>query len=152
MGFFSRKPPEPQGPVPKIQMHIHSIKDAVFKPNDIISGHITIITPFPITPQAIEVSLWGLSETWIRTSHHHRGAGDTTKTDYHHYRDHAPLFTVTVNVFADSATKSLQPGEPYSFPFTFRMPEGTSNNRSECYKDPIRVPFTVTPHHLPPSF
>jgi hypothetical protein len=148
MGFF-RSNKEPRPSLPSISPYLTSTQDTVFKPNDTVSGYIELATPFPITPQAIEISLWGESKTWIRTSSTH-GSGNNTSTSYRHYRDNAPLFTLTSNLLPKTA--ELFPGQIHSFPFSFRVPEGTGVNRSGCYEDDTDARWTVFPHNLPPTF
>ncbi|KAF2185697.1 hypothetical protein K469DRAFT_707361 [Zopfia rhizophila CBS 207.26] len=150
MGLFRSKS-TPQGPLPDLELHLASQQDTIFKPNDTISGRIALSTPIPITPQAVEVSLWGQSETWIRressSSNSHTG---TRTTDYHHYRDHAPLFHVTFNLFPKP--HALLPDQTYNYPFSFRVPEGSGFNRSNCYENPNDNVWTAFQHHLPPTF
>ncbi|KAF2470145.1 uncharacterized protein BDR25DRAFT_304100 [Lindgomyces ingoldianus] len=148
MGLFKPSKSQ-QGPLPNVELYLAPQRETVFKPNDVISGHIVLSTPIPVMPQAVEVTLWGKSETWIRKSSS-RGNGSTATTDYYHYRDHAPLFDVTFNVFPKAET--LVPGQEYTFPFSFRVPEGTGFNRSQCYEQPDNAIWTVQPHHLPPTF
>jgi hypothetical protein len=144
MGLFSsNKKPSPALPILAVQLA--NPEDKVFKPNDTIQGHVTLSTPTPILPQAIEVSLWGHSSVWLRTS-----SGTGSDTTYSHYRDNVPLFEVTFNIFTQP--QQLQPGQSYSFPFQFRVPEGTSSHRIGGYKDDMDARWTVQPHHLPPTF
>jgi hypothetical protein len=150
MGFFKSNK-EPQPPLPSLSLYLTSKQDTIFKPNDIVSGHIELATPIPITPQAIEISLWGESKTWIRTtSSQGNGTTGSTSRDYRHYRDNAPLFTLTSNLLPKAM--ELLPGQVHSFPFSFRVPEGTGINRSGCYKDDTDARWTVFPHNLPPTF
>ncbi|KAF2269830.1 hypothetical protein CC78DRAFT_564515 [Lojkania enalia] len=143
MGLFTSKKQEP---LPDVVVTLATSQDTVFRPDDTVSGHVTLSTPFPLTPQAVEVSLWGESKVWIRRS----SSSSNNSTDYQHYRDNAPLFTVTYNLFPDP--HQLQPGQDYNFPFHFRVPEGTAFTRPECYRDPTEQPYTVLPHNLPPTF
>ncbi|KAF2451823.1 hypothetical protein P171DRAFT_12430 [Karstenula rhodostoma CBS 690.94] len=144
MGLFSsNKKPLPALPI--LALHLTNSQDKVFKPNDTIQGHVTLSTPTPILPQAIEVSLWGHSSVWLRTS-----SGTGNDTTYRHYRDNVPLFDVIFNLFTQP--QQLQPGQSYSFPFQFRVPEGTSSHRIGGYKDDMDARWTVQPHHLPPTF
>ncbi|KAF2788920.1 hypothetical protein K505DRAFT_254397, partial [Melanomma pulvis-pyrius CBS 109.77] len=144
MGFFKSNK-EPQPPLPALFISLTSQEDTVFKPNDTVSGHLTLTTPLPITPQAIEVSLWGKSKTWIRTS-----TKRNNTTSYKHYRDDVSLFDVTSNLFP--APHLLSPEQTYIFPFSFRVPEGTGVNRSGCYEKDGDERWTVFPHKLPPTF
>ncbi|KAF2654611.1 hypothetical protein K491DRAFT_693661, partial [Lophiostoma macrostomum CBS 122681] len=59
--LFSKSNKQPKGPLPDLALHLASQQDQVFKPNDIVSGHVALSTPIPITPQAIEISFWGES-------------------------------------------------------------------------------------------
>jgi hypothetical protein len=148
MGFFtSSKEPKPS--LPSLALHLTSKQETVFRPNDIISGRIELVTPLPITPQAIEVTFWGESKTWIRTTSNSNSTGSTTR-NYRHYRDNAPLFTLTSNLLPKAA--ELLPEQIHAFPFSFRVPEGTGINRSGCYEDDTDARWTVFPHNLPPTF
>ncbi|KAF9739758.1 hypothetical protein PMIN06_011829 [Paraphaeosphaeria minitans] len=141
--FSSSKKTSPALPI--FALHLSNAQDKVFKPNETIQGHVTLSTPTPISPQAIEVSLWGHSSVWLRTS-----SGTGTDTTYRHYRDNVPLFDVALNIFTQS--QQLEPGQSYSFPFKFRVPEGTGSHRIGGYKDDMDASWTVQPHHLPPTF
>jgi hypothetical protein len=144
MGLFSsNKKPSPALPIFAVQLANPLVQ--VFKPNDTIQGHVTLSTPTPILPQAIEVSFWGHASVWLRTS-----SGTGNETTYRHYRDNVPLFEVAINLSAQS--QQLQPGQSYCFPFQFRVPEGTSSHRVGGYKDDMDARWTVQPHHLPPTF
>jgi hypothetical protein len=145
MGIFS-KSKKNSAPVPTINVNLNTSQDHVFKPNDIVSGHITLSTPIPLSPQAIEASLWGHSSVWTRHTQH---KSDNTTDDYHHYRDNVPLFNITFNVLTE---KHLQPGRTYTFPFQFSFPEGTNTSRVGGYKDDNDSRWTVHPHRLPPTF
>jgi hypothetical protein len=146
MGLFS-KSKKASASVPMINVNLNTPQDHVFKPNDAVSGHITLSTPIPLNPQAIEATLWGRSAVW--TADRYRKTNDQAGDDYHHYRDHVILFNVTFNVLTE---KHLQPGQTYTFPFQFRFPEGTSTNRVGGYKDDRDSRWTVQPHSLPPTF
>lgn len=151
MGFFKSSPKEPPQPLPSLALHLGNHQDHIFKPNDTISGHIALNTPVPITPQAIEVSLWGNSKVWIRRSHSRSNSTTgSSSTDYHHYRDNAPLFTVTFNLLPEQRT--LLTDQTYNFPFNFRVPQGTGFDRSDCYQNPQDDRWTTKPHDLPPTF
>ncbi|OAG08616.1 uncharacterized protein CC84DRAFT_1085852, partial [Paraphaeosphaeria sporulosa] len=144
MGLFtSNRKSSPSLPI--FALHLSNSQDKVFKPNDTIQGHVTLSTPTPLLPQAIEVSLWGHSSAWLRTS-----SGTGSETTYRHYRDNVPLFDVTFNIFTQP--QQLEPGQSYSFPFQFRVPEGTGSHRIGGYKDDMDARWTVQPHHLPPTF
>ncbi|KAF2126922.1 hypothetical protein P153DRAFT_297094, partial [Dothidotthia symphoricarpi CBS 119687] len=144
MGLFSsNKPPQP--PLPTLTIHLYSPAETVFKPNDQVSGHV-ILTPIEsINPRAVEVSLFGQSLVWLRTSH----SSSNNHTSYYHFRDNAPLFEVTTDVLLNH---DLQAGQVYTFPFSFRFPEGTGNSRVASYKKSDDARWTVGPHNLPPSF
>ncbi|KAF2740236.1 hypothetical protein EJ04DRAFT_508232 [Polyplosphaeria fusca] len=145
MGLFSshKKPP---APVPSMDVHLAASEDTMYHPDDNVSGHIALSTPFPLTPQAIEVSLWGQAKVWIRTN----SSGSNNSTNYQHYRDDAPLFSVTFNMMPNP--HELVPDQIYNFPFNFRVPRGTGFDRSDCYKNAHEQPYMVTPHDLPPTF
>ncbi len=46
----------------------------------------------------------------------------------------------------------LQPGQTYTFPFNFRFPAATGNNRTGQYKENNDERWTVQPHTLPATF
>ncbi|KAF2709958.1 hypothetical protein K504DRAFT_377040, partial [Pleomassaria siparia CBS 279.74] len=151
MGLFSKPKQQVYVPEPTLLLSLTDQADKVFKPNDTVSGHVTITTPSAITPRTIEVSLWGESTTWIRTeSTHKNSATNTSSTDYTHYRDNAPLFAVTCKLLPEPY--QFVQGQAYTFPFSFRVPEGTGFNRTGCYKDANDSRWTALPHNLPPSF
>jgi hypothetical protein len=156
MGLFSKTPKPPPQPLPNIELHLSSHQDQVFKPNDTVSGHVAITTPIPVNPQALEISFWGLSKTWIRTES--KSGTNNSTTNYTHYRDNAPLFTLTQDAFIPPPDQKritqLVPGQEYIFPFQFLVPEGTANNRAVIgrYKDDADSRWTVLPHNLPPTF
>jgi len=135
-----------KAPLPGLSLYLDSSQDKVFKPNDIVSGRVIIVTPHIITPQAVEVTLWGESKVWIRT----QSSDSNNSTDYKHYRDNAPLFAVTSNLL--SGPCQFVPDQSYTFPFSFRIPEGTDFNRNGCYENSNDGRWTVFPHKLPPSF
>ncbi|ORY14468.1 hypothetical protein BCR34DRAFT_560510 [Clohesyomyces aquaticus] len=145
MGLFKSSKHVPQEPLPSLELHLLDDPDRVFKPDETVAGHIVLTTPIPIKPQALEVTLWGKSETWIRTEHKSENS-----TTYYHYRDHAPLFDVTSNVAPKGET--FVPGQVYKFPFGFRVPAGTGYERSGIYEKPQDGVWTVGPHNLPPTF
>lgn len=130
-------------PPPIFDLHLSTPQDRVLKPNDIIRGHVTLLTQTPIPPQAIEASFWGHSSAWLRTS-----SSSDTSTSYRHYRDNVPLFNVTFNLL----DQQIHPGQEHCFPFEFRVPESTSSHRLGGYKDDLDTRWTVQPHHLPPTF
>ncbi|OAL48898.1 hypothetical protein IQ07DRAFT_512657, partial [Pyrenochaeta sp. DS3sAY3a] len=154
MGFFSSSKIS-QKPLPDFAIHLYFPTDKVFQPDDVVSGHITVTPVESITPQAIEVSLFGRSLIWHRTSH--RNQNETT--DYHHWRDNAPLFEVTQNVLPGAITAGnstelsiLESGTTYTFPFQFRFPKGTGNSRVGQYEKNTDERWTIEPHNLPPTF
>jgi hypothetical protein len=147
MGLFSS--PIPQPPLPKIAIDLYCSNDKVFRPDELVSGRVTFTPVAPIAPRALEVSLFGESLVWYRTS---TSSGDST--DYHHWRDNAPLFEIATDVIQTSDSKALilQPGETYIYPFNFRFPAGTNRSRACQYKNNADELWTVAPHDLPPSF
>lgn len=177
MGLFSRFK-EPEGPLPSLIVHISTPEDKVFHPDDTVTGHVSFSTPIPLTPQALEINFWGMSTVWLRTSHS-TGTSDNRSTEYRHYRDNAPLFQVCTNVLEtlpppapgagdlheEKGASTLQhdqkdinqgvryfiPDRTYTFPFQFRVPAGTSSNRSGFYRSDNEAPWTVQPHPLPPT-
>ncbi|KAF2867650.1 hypothetical protein BDV95DRAFT_670992 [Massariosphaeria phaeospora] len=148
MGLFgSSKDKGPYVPLPELSLQLANPPDKVFKPDSTVSGHITLIVPQPINPQAIEVSLWGLSKVWLR-----RDVSSSDKSsEYHHWRDHAPFFTVSHNLL-EKPQQQLVPGQAYTFPFSFRVPEATANYRAGFYKQDNDGRWTSAPHALPPTF
>lgn len=170
MGLFSsNKPPQP--PTPDLTIHIYGTEEKCYKPNDYVSGHVILTPVESMRPQALEVSLFGQSLVWLRTS-----SNDGNHTTYYHYRDNAPLFEVTTDVLPNRGldsnqyhdnsigehiekmekgppdTDDFQPGQSYTFPFSFRFPEGTGNSRLSSYKQADDGRWTVDPHKLPPTF
>ena len=152
MGLFSSSK-LPQPPLPNIAIHLYSPSEKLFRPDEDVAGHISFTPVAPIAPRALEVSLFGQSLVWHRTSHS-TSNGTSSSTDYHHWRDNAPLFEVATNVLPPFETHAptLDVGETYTFPFSIRFPAGTSNNRSGQYKEDDDTIWTVEPHDLPPSF
>lgn len=79
-------------------------------------------------------------------------------SNYWHYRDNAPLFEVSDNVLQTGAAAkekgpiTLQAGQNYLYPFSFRFPKGTGNSRLIQYKDPNDERFVSGPHDLPATF
>ncbi|KAF2804837.1 uncharacterized protein BDZ99DRAFT_467087 [Mytilinidion resinicola] len=148
MGLFSSsKSDQPQTPLPSLELRLAHSKDTVIKPGNTITGELTLSTTVPITPQSIEVAFWGQSQTWLRTS-----SSTNNSTTYYHFRDQAPLFTVTCDVLPKTDGGALLPGQPYVMPFTFTTPMGTGFNRAEVYKHPEDPVFIIGPHDLPPTF
>lgn len=149
MGLFN-SPKFPQPPLPNMTINLSATADKVFRPDDIITGHIAFTPVVPIAPHAIEVSLNGQSLVWYRT----RYKSNNDKTYYHHWRDNAPLFEVVKSVLPalDSKSPPLQVGQTYTYPFFFRFPAGTGNSRTGQYKQDDDEMWTTRPHDLPPSF
>ncbi|KAF1945986.1 hypothetical protein EJ02DRAFT_451091 [Clathrospora elynae] len=149
MGLFSSSK-IPQPPLPNLAIHLHNPTDKVFRPDDVVTGHIELTPVTSITPEAILVSLFGQSLIWHRTSSNDMN----NHTTYHHWRDNAPLFEVTEELVRSRDTKlrTLEPGRRYTFPFSFRFPRGTGNTRAGQYKQDSDERFTIYPHDLPPSF
>lgn len=170
MGIFSRK--HPPDPLPVLTVYLHSPADKVYKPNDTVSGYVTLTTPIPINPLAVEVSFWGISRVWLRTSNTNSA---NNSTSYTHYRDNAPLFDICFNALAGQQVQFreqktgekgsektqqhpplqqdtlLHPGQTYTYPFSFRVPEGTDFNRTGFYKSNTDDSWTILPHRLPPT-
>jgi hypothetical protein len=132
--------------MPTLQLHIHKPQDHIFRPNDTISGHVSLLVPESIHPRGIQVCFWGHSSVWLRTSHN----DSNNTTSYYHYRDNAPLFSVSQNVLPEPCV--LEPGKTFDWPFEFRVPEGTGFNRLGAYKDDADSRWTAHPHLLPPTF
>ncbi|KAF1849372.1 uncharacterized protein K460DRAFT_365256 [Cucurbitaria berberidis CBS 394.84] len=154
MGLFKSSPKLAQPPLPNLAIHLYNPTDKVFKPDDVVTGHISLAPIIPITPYALEVSLFGQSLIWLRTSHR---KNSNSMMDYYHWRDNAPLFEVSENVLPSPSKKEesmtvYQPGQTYTFPFHFRFPAGTRNSRLGQYKQDSDERWTVTPHDLPPTF
>jgi hypothetical protein len=152
MGIFSSNK-IPQPPLPDIALHLYCPTDKIFRPDELVSGHVSFTPVAPIAPHALEVSLFGQSLIWHRTTHS-RSTGNTSSTDYHHWRDHAPLFEVITSVLPpwDPQAPALAVGQNYTYPFSFYFPNGTSNTRFGQYKDDSDELWTSGPHDLPPTF
>lgn len=148
MGLFSTKYPQP--PLPDIGIHLSNPADKVYRPDDIVNGWVTFTPTVPIAPRAIVASLWGHAQIWHRTSH----TNSNNSSDYHHWRDNAPLFEVQTNILqtSDSKPSTLEVGRTYTYPFQFRFPIGTANNRGGQYQNDADARWTVGPHQLPPTF
>lgn len=149
MGLFgSSKPPEPQ---PVLFFKFTHPQEQIFEPDSVVSGHVALTTPIPISPQAIEVSLFGFAKVWIRENH-----SSNNSTNYHHFRDNAPLFNLTYNLLGPppkaGQPEQLLPGQIYRYPFSIRFPAGTGNNRTGLYRDSNDTRWTTLPHSLPPTF
>ncbi|KAH7385961.1 hypothetical protein BKA66DRAFT_461235 [Pyrenochaeta sp. MPI-SDFR-AT-0127] len=154
MGFFKSSPKIPQPPLPNLAIHLYGPTDKVFKPDDIVTGHIALTPIVSITPQVIEVSLFGQSMIWYRVGHKNQKSNTTS---YSHYRDNAPLFEVAENVLPNHSSEgkllnTFDPGQTYTFAFGFRFPAGTGNSRFGQYKQDVDERWVVTPHDLPPTF
>ncbi|KAF2028838.1 hypothetical protein EK21DRAFT_68929, partial [Setomelanomma holmii] len=147
MGLFSSSK-IPQPPLPDIAIHLYSPAEKVFRPDEFVSGHVSFTPIIPIVSRALETSLFGKSLVWYRTS-----SSSESSTDYYHWRDNAPLFEVTTNLLPSSRKPTtLEVGETYIYPFSFRFPAGTGNSRIGQYKKTDDERWTVGPHDLPPSF
>jgi hypothetical protein len=148
MGLFSStKIPQPS--LPDIAIHLYSPTDKIFRPDELVSGHVNFTPTVPIAPRAIEVSLFGQSLIWHRTS-----SSSNDSTDYYHWRDNAPLFEISTNVLpaGEPHAPALSVGETYIYPFNFRFPARTGNTRFGQYKEDTDELWTVRPHDLPPTF
>lgn len=146
MGLFSSSKP-PQPPLPKFSIFLDSAQDKVFKPDDLVTGYIAITPEQSITPVAIEVTLFGQSQIWHRTSHN----DSNNRTQYRHWRDNAPLFGVTENVLPAQGA-ALEWPETHRFPFSIRFPAGTGSSRRGQYKFDDDPRYHIGPHDLPPTF
>ncbi|KAF2822245.1 hypothetical protein CC86DRAFT_301149, partial [Ophiobolus disseminans] len=122
---------------------------SVARPPKSVLPHVSFTPVAFIAPRALEVSLFGHSLIWHRTSHKNGNS-----TEYHHWQDNALLFEVAKNVLPaeEMNTPTLEVGHTYTFPFHFRFPARTSNTRLGRYKEDGDELWTVTPHELPPSF
>jgi hypothetical protein len=122
----------------------------VYRPNDLVTGHVSFVPVVPIVPQAIEVTLFGQSRIWHRT----KSSNANNNADYYHWRDNAPLFQVSTNVFPQSNQNGApcEPRQRYSYAFSFRFPAATGNSRVGQYKAGNGQAFTTGTHTLPPSF
>jgi hypothetical protein len=154
MGLFSSNK-IPQPPLPTLQILLTDRK--VHRPDDIVTGFIALTPLLPISPHAINVSLFGQSQIWHRID----VSSSDSASDYRHWRDNAPLFEVSENVLLQTnvddkkgkgETELLLPGQTYQFPFSFRFPSGTGNARWRQYKNAADQKFSIGPHDLPPSF
>ncbi len=63
MGLF-KSSNLPQPPLPDLAIHLYHPADKVYKPDDIVAGHVDLTPVVPITPFAIEASLFGNSLIW----------------------------------------------------------------------------------------
>lgn len=151
MGLFgSSKAPPP--PLPNLSIYLSTPLEKVFQPDETVSGTITLTPAIPITPQALEVTLFGQSLIWYRTTQPGTSRpGTIQRNQYIHFRDNAPLFNVTTNILPPQ-TGTLQPGQPLTLPFNIRFPLGTGNKRLGQYRRDSDERWTVGPHNLPPSF
>jgi hypothetical protein len=148
MGLFSSsKIPLP--PIPHFDIVLHNQKKT-YRPGDIVRGHIALTPIIPISPYALNVSLFGQSLIWHRVD----VSSSDKPSDYHHWRDNAPLFEVADDVLhaKDKGPSDLLPRQTYQFPFEFRLPKGTGNARFGQYKNDADVKFSIGPHDLPPTF
>jgi len=153
MHFFSKSDPEPEVPVPSSSIALDHEPGTVFRPGQLISGRVIFENTVNTTPSAVELTLWGQSETYIRRSESHSsgtGNNQTSSTTYRHYRDHAPLFIHTLNLFP--SPYPLLPNTKYQWPFQVQFPERTNFSRAACYEDPWNEIWTSVPHLLPPTF
>jgi hypothetical protein len=150
MRFF-RSSKLSQPPLPNLSIHLDTSSDKVFRPDELVTGQMILTPIVPITPHAIEVSLYGQSLVWHRTGH---GGGGQTAAKYYHWRDNAPLFEVCTNVLSTShtTTSRFEPNQAYNFPFSFRFPVSTGNSRLGQYKKNGDERWAIGPHFLPPSF
>jgi hypothetical protein len=114
-------------PLPNMTINLSATADKVFRPDNIITGHVSFTPVVPIAPHAIEVSLNGQSLVWYRTSY----KTNNDKTYHHHWRDNAPLLEVVKSVLPalDSKSPPLQVGQTYTNPIFFRFPAGTGNKQ-----------------------
>ncbi|KAG9194218.1 hypothetical protein G6011_04253 [Alternaria panax] len=129
MGLFSSSK-IPQPPLPDLTIHLHHAAERVYRPDDIVKGHIVLAPVASIKPEALRVSLFGQSLVW-----HRRDVGSNNTTDYHHWRDNAPLFEVFQDILhaananednkeKQQAISKFEPGQTYTFPFQFTFPAG----------------------------
>jgi hypothetical protein len=165
MGLFSsRKIPQP--PLPDLAVHIHDAADKVYRPDDVVSGQIVLKPVAFIEPEALEVSLFGQSLIWYRTSSTSRNSdGSSGSTSYSHWRDNAPLFEETQDILhavtamsndekkgKQQVASRFEAGQTYTFPFKFTFPSETSNTRYGQYKNDSDKKYDIGPHDLPPTF
>jgi hypothetical protein len=150
MGIFSKTPSEP--PPYALQIHLDPSTPQVLRPNDTVRGHISLIPNIPLSPPAIEVTLYGTSTVWLRTAVGQvgNGPGQVNRRRYLHWRDNAPLFTVCHNLVSPGA--HFNAGETYTLPFAIVLPAGTGNDRSHSYADAADTRWIAGPHDLPPTF
>ncbi|KAH5540893.1 hypothetical protein HBI56_081150 [Parastagonospora nodorum] len=147
MGHSSSKIPQP--PLPDILIDLSTPPDKVYRPDDVVTGNITLVPSVPLVPDAIEVSLFGKSLVWYRAA-----TVINNVTHYWHWRDDRPLFEITSIVLPNvhTAAPILASGESYTYPFQFRFPSSVSNSRSGQYENDHGTRWTVDHHLLPPSF
>ncbi|OCL13480.1 hypothetical protein AOQ84DRAFT_332586, partial [Glonium stellatum] len=150
MHFFSKSHPKPEVPVPSFSIALNHEPGAVFMPGQPISGRVIFEATVATAPSAIELTLSGHSETYIRRSESHNNGNGSSTTSYRHYRDLAPLFTHILNLFP--SPYPLLANTKYQWPFQVQFPERTNFNREACYEDPWNKIWTPMPHLLPPTF
>ena len=63
MGFF-KSDSLPQPPLPTLAVHLYQPADKVYKPDEVVAGHVALTPVVPIAPVAVEASLWGHSQIW----------------------------------------------------------------------------------------
>jgi hypothetical protein len=142
----------PQPPLPDLTIHLSTPPDTLFRPYSIVTGHVTLVPVVPIAPRAIQISLFGQALVWYRTSRHYPVFAGF-RTEYHHWRDNAPLLEDARNMLQafNSEPPTLEVGHTYTYPFYFRSPAGTPNSREGQYKEDADERWVVEPHDLPPS-
>ena len=159
MGLFSSNKLR-QPPLPDLAIQLDDTADRVYRPDDIVRGHVVLTPVASIEPEALKVSLFGQSLIWYR-----RDVGSGNTTDYHHWRDNAPLFEVAQDVLHAATTKTnedkkkepqamskFEAGQIYTFPFQFTFPAGTGTTRYGQYENDSDQKYDIGPHDLPPSF
>jgi hypothetical protein len=159
MGLFnSSKIPQP--PLPNLAVYLDDTEDKVYRPNEVVKGHVILTPVASIEPHALQVSLFGQLLVWHRTS----GSTDDS-SDYYHWRDNAPFFIVTQNILHTATTTAygdekekqpvtsrLEAGQTYRVSFQFTFPARTGKTRAGQYKHDNDQKYTIGLHNLPPTF
>ncbi|KAH6625238.1 hypothetical protein C7974DRAFT_272701, partial [Boeremia exigua] len=118
----------------------------VYRSGDSIEGNVILIPKQSMKPDSILVSLLGRSTVFASVTIN-TTCGSSTRI----WIDKAPILELTKESLAGSKGESLEPGESYSFPFTFCIPVSTSAIR-DSYRKSDDQRWTTEPHVLPPTF
>lgn len=142
MGLHRRRPRPMQPPVPDITIVLNGRLKQVYRPGDQVKGQVLVRPVQCMKPDNILVELLGRSTVNFVTN---------TQHGPHIWVDKAPLLRVSDEVTAKVLSTPLEPGHTYNFPFKFRFPTTTHNNR-DSYKKPNDQRWLTEAHALPPTF